>query len=56
MVDILDKMCPESGIIQLFCNCMATWYAMSQSHVKLMEIKTSCGHGLTVTQKQINNT
>ena len=32
-------------IIQLFGYCMATWYAMSLSPVKLTEIGFSCGHG-----------
>ena len=32
-----------SYIIQLFGHCIATWYAMSQSLVKLMEIGTSWG-------------
>ena len=34
-----------TGIIQLFGYCIATWFAMSQSHVKLMEIGASCGRG-----------
>ena len=42
-------------IIQLFGQCMATWYAMSQSLIKLTEIETSWGRGVTVTQKP-NNT
>ena len=33
----------STGIIQLFVQCIATWYAMSRSHVKLTEIGTSCG-------------
>ena len=33
------------GIIQLFGHCIATWYAMSQSLVKLTEIGTSWGRG-----------
>ena len=28
----------STGIIQLFGHCIATWYAMSRSHLKLMEI------------------
>ena len=35
----------STGIIQLFCHYIATWYAMSRSHVKLMAIGTSCGCG-----------
>ena len=30
---------------KLFGKFIATWYAMSSSHVKLTEIGTSCGHG-----------
>ena len=33
----------STGILQLFGHCMATWYVMSWSHVKLMEIGASCG-------------
>ena len=32
-------------IIQLFGHCIATWYAMTWSLVKLTEIETSCGRG-----------
>ena len=35
----------STGIIQLFGHCTATWYAMSRSHLKLMEIGNSCGRG-----------
>ena len=43
----------STGIIQLFGHCIATWYAMSQSHLKLTEIGTSCRRGKTVNQKPI---
>ena len=33
----------STGIIQLFGHCIATCYAMSQSHLKFTEIWTSCG-------------
>ena len=33
---------------------LATWYVISRSLVKLTEIETSYGRGLTVTQKPIN--
>ena len=33
----------STGIIQLFGHCIATWYAMSRSQLKLTEIGTSCG-------------
>ena len=45
----------STGIIQLFGHCIATWNAMTRSHVKLTEIGTSCGRGVTVTQKPIHN-
>ena len=35
----------SKGITQLFGHCIATWYAMSWSHLKLTEIGTSCGRG-----------
>ena len=41
-------------IIQLFGHCSVTWYAMSRSLLKLMEIGISCGRGYTVTQTSIN--
>ena len=31
----------STGNIQIFGHCIATWYAMSQSHVKLTEIGTT---------------
>ena len=45
----------STGIIQLFGHCIATWYSMSLSHLKLTQLGTSCGRGLTATQKPINN-
>ena len=36
-------------IIQPFGRCVATWFAMSQSLVKLTEIETSWGRSKTVT-------
>ena len=42
------------GIIQLFSHCIAMWYAMSRSPVKLTAIGISWGRGVTVTQKLIN--
>ena len=35
----------STGIIQLFGHFIATWYAISRSHLKLTEIGTSCGRG-----------
>ena len=35
----------STGIIQLFGHCIATWYAMSRSHLKLTDIGTSFGRG-----------
>ena len=35
----------STDIIQLLGHCIATWYAMSRSHLKLTEIGTSCGRG-----------
>ena len=39
-----DTKLKDINIIQLFSHCIATWYAMSWSHVGLTEIGTSCGH------------
>ena len=33
------------SIVQLLGHCIATWYAMSGSLVKLMEMGTSLGRG-----------
>ena len=38
-----DTKLKDINIIQLFGHCVATWYAMSWSLVKLTEIGTSCG-------------
>ena len=35
----------NTSIIRLFDHCIATWYAMSWSLVKLMDLGTSCGRG-----------
>ena len=35
----------STGIIQLFGHCIATWFAMSRSHLKLTEIGNSCWRG-----------
>ena len=35
----------STGIIQLSGHCIATWYAICLSYIKLTEIGTSCGRG-----------
>ena len=34
-----------ASIVQLFGHCIATWYAMSRSIVKLTYTRASCGRG-----------
>ena len=34
-----------NGIIEIFGHCIATWYAMAPSLVKLTEIGSTCGRG-----------
>ena len=46
----LERLKPSAPISQikhsqLFGHCIATWYAMSQSQLKLTEIGTSYGRG-----------
>ena len=36
----INQQTTQVGIIKLFGHCIATWYALSQSLVKLMEIGT----------------